>query len=689
MGEPSSYVSSSHTVAELKEMCKKNGLSAAGRKADLIDRLNLLFSEDSISLEEVETVPLPKIDDTEEEKEELQEEEEVLVAEFIEAEILEEVVEPTPSEYKSTNNSLTLMEQIKNPKVAAVILAILVASGGWYWYANNQLQPFTADDLRYGDSMGYTVLNGDLDATEGYIDLVLDNIETDEDDICRLQLQFAGKGTTSVTEGNSNQLELEDDDTLLGAVQAKGAYGLDWLAVEKVQTRDFDSLTVSRYKHKILSPNECSDIAAGVGGTLEFNTKSWTEISERDVISTEADWKLNLDGDYRQGTTMSFGLGGVLGLLEEVAPGVAIVISPIEVRDMLGTTLIQEGANGTHLGWEWNVIGPDEVGGEEMWKVTLEHREIRDNCFGSARITMWVDENSPWAVKQNVDVTISGDQADTSSCGTFSEQLADIVLPEGSLSLKLEMSQDTLKRGDKLLDMGRSYSSVPNAGAYVPTTSQLSDWGSNGLHLPDNSSLRAHTLEMAVDCIDGGFVDEAVAATSALDDGGYIWRARDGPSNQTGATQWNLSYVSDVPTSGWVLIDVYGTPSDQNCDYIQHGSYDNSVAHSRNDIPSALNLSMLEQDLADSMRYPRLTGDDGFFNSNGEYHSSTRIGHLIVTPDGDYTDWLNSLNSGDTGATTLDMTRSWQSGEWDNSLSLAMDATNGQVVGWNFIQTPL
>ena len=257
MSEPGSYVSSSHTVAELKEMCKNNGLSTVGRKAELVERLNELFSEDSISLEEVETVPLPEIEDTE------KVEEEVLVAEFIEAEIIEEVVEPTPIENKSSNNSLTLMEQIKNPKVAAVILAILVASGGWYWYANNQLQPFTADDLRYGDSMGYTVLNGDLDATEGYIDLVLDNIETDEDDICRLQLEFAGKGTTSVTEGNSNQLEFEDDDTLLGAVQAKGAYGLDWLAVEKVQTRDFDSLTVSRYKHKILSPNECSDIAAG------------------------------------------------------------------------------------------------------------------------------------------------------------------------------------------------------------------------------------------------------------------------------------------------------------------------------------------------------------------------------------------------------------------------------------------
>ena len=54
-------------------------------------------------------------------------------------------------------------------------------------------------------------------------------------------------------------------------------------------------------------------------------------------------------------------------------------------------------------------------------------------------------------------------------------------------------------------------------------------------------------------------------------------------------------------------------------------------------------------------------------------------------------DILNSLNSGDTGATTLDMTRSWTSSsggkQWDNTLSLAMDATTGKVVGWNLIQT--
>ena len=172
--------------------------------------------------------------------------------------------------------------------------------------------------------------------------------------------------------------------------------------------------------------------------------------------------------------------------------GIAIVISPVELREMMGTKLIETGTNGTHLGWDWNVLGADEVDGEELWKVSVENRQIRDNCFGHARITMWVSEDSPWAVRQNVDVYISGDQGDKSACGTISERLADVVLPDGEISLTLEMSENTLTRGDKLLDLGRSYSSVPNAGAYVPTSEQLIDWGENEPNMPDNSSLRAN-----------------------------------------------------------------------------------------------------------------------------------------------------------------------------------------------------
>ena len=52
MGEPESYVSSSHTVAELKAMCKENGLPVNGKKADLLERLNHYFSDDAMPDEE-------------------------------------------------------------------------------------------------------------------------------------------------------------------------------------------------------------------------------------------------------------------------------------------------------------------------------------------------------------------------------------------------------------------------------------------------------------------------------------------------------------------------------------------------------------------------------------------------------------------------------------------------------------
>ena len=63
MGESKSYVSSSHTVAELKAMCKENGLAINGKKADLISRLNDFFTgdapeEESISLEDEESISM-------------------------------------------------------------------------------------------------------------------------------------------------------------------------------------------------------------------------------------------------------------------------------------------------------------------------------------------------------------------------------------------------------------------------------------------------------------------------------------------------------------------------------------------------------------------------------------------------------------------------------------------------------
>ena len=694
MGEPESYVSSSHTVAELKAMCKENGLAINGKKADLIARLNSFFTEDipageeeSISLEDEESISLES-----KKVQSVSFKDEVLDAEVLDAEFIDEVV---PAFAKEPTNSVTLIDQLKNPKVAAVLLTILVATGGWYWYVSNQLQPFTADDLRYGDSMEYTLLNGELEVTGEYVELIRDNVDVDQlNKSCRLLMTFSGIGTTSVTDGGQSELDFEPDDSLKGVVRAKGAYGLDWLTVEKVQTRNFDKINLKSYNPKPLQQDECQsgNSIYAVGGNLEFNTKSWTEISERDVISTEAEWKLTLGEDYTQGTTVSNGLGGILGLLEDVAPGVAIVISPVELREMMGTKLIETGANGTHLGWDWNVMGADEVDGEELWKVSVENRQIRDNCFGHARITMWVSEDSPWAVRQNVDVYISGDQGDKSGCGTISGRLADVVLPDGEITLTLEMSENTLTRGDKLLDLGRSYTSVPNAGAYVPTSEQLIDWGDNEPNMPDNTLLREDSLEEALQCIQSGHVSADNTGNNRLDDSEYIWRARDNRSQQ-GVTVWNLSWVDSNSDTGWVELELSGTPSSENCTKLDSNSSDESIAYSRSGIPSVLSIKMMEEDLTDQMRYPALSGTDGLFTSDGEYHPETRVGILVVTPDSDFTEWLSALDTEEAGATTLDITRTWTSTingmQWDNTLSLAMDARTGQVVGWNLAQSPV
>ena len=411
---------SSKTVAKLKVICKENNLPTSGLKSEIIARIESHLSkktldlpEESISLEEdidqegggaveerkkdiveAEFVPLPEND------------EELIIAEVIEADIVEEI---PAHKVVAISEPVTLFDQIKTPKVAAVIFSILLATGGWYWYVNNQLEPFTTDDLRYGDSMEFTVMNGDLDATEGFVDIVLDNFESDEDEeeICRLHLTFSGTGETSVTNGAPSQLSAGEGD-LLGVVKAKGPLGLDWLTVEKNSQHNFDDMFIKRHKPKPLNSEECSENGAGIPGAFSLSTSTWTEISERDVIATQADWDLDLDGELHKGTAMSYGVGGILGALESVAPGFVMIFSPVEVREVFGTELIQTGASGSYLKWDWRVVGPDEVNGEKMWRVSLEHDEISDNCLGFARITIWVNEDSPWAVKQNVEIQISG-----------------------------------------------------------------------------------------------------------------------------------------------------------------------------------------------------------------------------------------------------------------------------------------
>ena len=78
-----------------------------------------------------------------------------------------------------------------------------------------------------------------------------------------------------------------------------------------------------------------------------------------------------------------------------------------------------------------------------------------------------------------------------------------------------------------------------------------------------------------------------------------------------------MSCVSTDPNSGWVEIEVSGNPSSGNCTYIAHGGHDETVAHSRDDIPSVLSINAMENDLTDPMRFDVLMGEEGLFTSSG------------------------------------------------------------------------
>ncbi len=711
---------SSLTVAKLKALCILNDLSTTGKKSILVERLvefgldrseiglsakkvtktkpskqkgsKVVEQESVMSLEDESTLT-PEEDDSEADEALLQEpeftEDDFIDAEILDADIIDEPevekAAPIPRKSKEDGKPTTLLDIVRRPQVAAVLLtAMMLAAGGW-WFINNQLDPFTGDPLKYGDEMKYSISEGELIATEGFLDLVLDNVET-EDDICKIRLEYSGMGLTSIAEGGTDELSSQSSMDRLGAISVRGGQGGDWLAVEATNSLDFDRFTVQRnLRSPIPGSTACSDTFASVSGSSELTSTSWTELREQSSIANQVQWSVTLDDAY-QGNVMSYGVGSLFGGLETLAPGLALLSQPVEVKQLFANDLIDNDATGSNLGWDWRVIGIEDIGDDPMWKITATHHDLEAYCLGSASMTLWVGEGSPWVAKQTVDVVISGSDSNRAGCSTTSKLLGDYVLPDGELEIHHIFDRITLKRGVKLLDLGKGYDNRPQANEFKPSSNDLVNWGDSDTHLPDESDKRGYNLEQSIQCLDY-FSGEVTGATAALNDDGYIWRAIDERAN--GVTTWNLSWVASDNTAGWVKFSISGQASEDNCDYIDKGAYDEEISHNRNSIPSVLNLSMMEARLMDNSRFPQLTGTDKFFTTGGDYHPETRIGCLVVVPDSGLNSILNNFADSSSGATTIDMSREWDSAQWSNHLSLVADASDGRLIGWNLIQGPL
>ena len=706
-------VASTLTVAKLKALCILNDLSTSGKKSDLVSRLlasglgpgevGLPEQPDSkpvsttlpkeekevvLSMEDEDTLT-PEIEPEKGITEPVKvDEDDVLEAEILEADLVGEEVKIEPVKVKKSAKEVqpaTLLDIIKRPQVAAALMALIILGAGGYYYINNQLEPFTADQLRYGDEMRYTVKEGTFLATEEYVSLVLDQLDSD-DETCKITLEFEGDGKLSITEGGTDQLLAEGSTDRLGAVTAKGGMGGQWLAVESVNSNTLDRFKIKTFPPGLISG--CSDFGTSAEGTAQIETKQHTELRERALLSTEADWELRLPSiptDYR-GTTVSYGVGGLLGDLDTLAPGLAMMLQPIEVEDLLGSNMIETGALGSRNGWDWRVIGNDEFSNNPAWKVVATHQDIKTYCLGSATMELWIEEGNPWAAKQKVDVIISSSQTNQQDCSTTSQLLNDLVLPEGDLELHHVFERTSIERGQKQLDLGRSYSSRPQANQIQIDDSDLVGWGSNGIHMPDDSAMRTHTFEQAIQCFDY-FQGAAAGAASALENGGYVWRATTVDTAQ--GSEWNMSWVDTDETAGWVKFNLTGTPSESTCEYWERASLNDPVAHNREAIPSTLNISGMEERLSNDALYGQLSGPDLFFTADGAYHSDVKVGYLVVVPGGELNSILSSLASDADGAVSIDMSRSWDGNDgWTNQLNLLADANEGRLLGWSLIQQP-
>jgi hypothetical protein len=707
---------SSLTVAKLKALCVINDLPTGGKKADLVERLlESGLSRDEVGLKDAE--PVVKAEPEEEEEvifsledettitptpqpkakaksKPVAEEDDVLDAEVLDADLVfdepDEVGEEpevfTPVAVKR-QNATTLVDMIKQPKVIAVVIVALFVGGAGWWYINSELEPFTADPLRYGDTMEYTITGGAGDrpaimASEGFLDLVFSFLDTDED-YCRVFLDYNGRGTLAISEGTSQDLLGESSQNLLGAVRTRGAYGSnDWLAVEMTNTYDLDDLSVGRSTYSILNSGSCPDASSSPSspGEAVLTTKRYVELREQVTMSTGFEFSATVDNKPYEGSATTFDVGGLLGSLDVFLPGVSMMLQPIELQDLFANDVIEEGASGERLGWRWRVVGADTLGDDKAWKISATHVDIESLCLGSATMDIWAEENNPWATQQTVDVIISNDGSLQDSCSPLSEAFGDYVLPEGELELHHAFKSTKLTRGSKVLDLGKDYSIRPRANLLAIDETLQEDWGSEeGIHPPDMSESRTHTLEKAMQCFDyiGG---QASGANAAFDNGGYIWRAIDDRSGT--ATKWNISWVAADDTAGWVLFELTGEPTSETCTFLEKGSFDEVVSYNREAIPSVANVSTVEARLSDTSRYPALSGSDGIYDSNGNIYAQTRLGILVAVPGDGANDLLGQLTDTSVGATTLDFSRTWTEGVWEHTFAVAVDATDGRVVGW-------
>jgi len=697
-------------VADLKAMCKEAGLKISGRKQELIDRLLQSFAseDDDILLleeDEDETDQQPSEQDGDEtgqqpaeEQAEIEEElfeaevyvaelevesdgdlviggeDEIFEAEVFEAELFEEDdFEPMPHR-SSRPNRLTggsLLGTLTSKSTIATLLVILIIAGGGYWWWTNNLDPFVAEPIEYGDEMNFTISTGSFDVEGEDMVRELDKrLNGALSEVCEnFNVDFTGTGNIAVAKGGKSELLNPSDSDLVGVVQARDAYGLTFLAVEQELNHQLSATVSSKTWLGDQTDNLCSVPVGPIAGySFAQTSKSWTELTSKALLSTHSSITLDIQDEQTIVEALSFGVPD--DTLSDLMPELLLPLKPVELTPIFGNSLLEEGQTGTSGNWRWVVGGVISVGGEMGLQVNMAHTEV-EGCVGRANMVLYIVPSSPWAVKQQVDIRLEKSRYDSPDCGVLAEYLLDRALPEGSISLQYTLVRTSDSTGEGMIDWQSSYGNRPggNSGAL----SGDENWGSSGLHMPDRSDDRSWPLEQAIACIINQTLVGAEEASAALATGGYVYRATDDRSH--GLTEWNVSWVDDND-AGWVRVE----ERTENCEVLDKASIgeDDKPAHRRESIPTTASLQQVEARIIDPNRYPILASD---IASGGLLSDDTSIGYLLTVPP-EATDLLDLIDGLQEGSVMVFGQREWTESGMDHTLSYAIDGETGRMAGW-------
>lgn len=705
-------------VDDLRERCRELGLTVSGKKQDLIDRLldsgNTGESEEQTVIDAQEATQEADVSDAVDKLlarfeggADPEPEQDAIEAEVMEAEVVaedeeEEAVEeePTPEpepepdpwwdsalvddeEQETTEPADQASMTIVLPSfdvffenwkpISAVLAAVMLAGvGAFYFFSADP--SFQARQLKYGDEMSFQISEGEI-SIEGdeMISLLRDAASPSAlDEICdELAITIDhGDGDIAVREGTLSDIQHASDLDFVGAVNSPDAYGRDFLTAE--QSIDYD-LNMDLTFRTVTSSGECGGKLSSPDNTADISLKRWVEITGKEAIRSDllVDFTDN-NGDSSNVQAIIYDLEELSGL-NGISP-LMLPLTPIELHDVFGDSVLTEGSSWNddpqwNSDWRWTVGSETKSSYGNVYPITMWNQDVND-CLGHATMELKVKSSSPWPVEQTIDILIDK-SLETSNCGFIAGTVSSMSLPEGTIKIKMKISEQSSNSGSKDVEWYSIYESRPGPGEDKPSSSSQRQWVSS---MPDESVSRNFDLEEAIECTRVNHSTSELAI--ALDSTGYIWQAY--WSQPTRSPQWNMSWVNEDDRSGWAVVRQIGS----GCDIIDYGTHPSGTfSWNREAVPDTHTMSLLEQRLLDDLRYAEL--NPYLEGSQGSWLVDVQIGYLLTSPEEGLLSGLPDIFAD--GKVTILIDRNWGSpedGGREHTLRLAMDAETGRMAGW-------